>query len=233
MESEVMTMKKILMALTNVDHYEGHDERKTGVWLEEAYTFYDVLTKAGFEVTFASTDGSRIPVDPASADEKIQAESSSGGFWDGMEHSVKFSDVNPDEYSAIYFCGGHGAMWDFPDNRTLQRLAEKIYGNGGYIASVCHGEAGLVHLRDKNGEPLVKGKKVNGFTNEEEKLNGTDKLVPLSPEDELVKDGAIFVKGEPYTEFAVSDQRFITGQNPMSIGKVSNMLVEALNGGAR
>lgn len=227
-------MKKILMALTNVDHYLGHEERKTGVWLEEAATFYDVLTNAGFDVTFASTNGGKIPVDPASAaaDEKTMAVASSKGFRDGMEHSVRFADVNPDDYSAVYFCGGHGAMWDFPDNETLQQLAEKIYGNGGYIASVCHGEAGLVHLKDENGEPLVKGKKVNGFTNEEEKLNGTDRLVPLSPENELKKDGADFVKGDPYTEFAVADGRFITGQNPMSIHKVSVMLADALKGGA-
>ena len=220
------------MALTNVDHYLGHDERKTGVWLEEAATFYDVLTNAGFEVTFASTNGGKIPIDPASADadEKTKAAASSEGFRDGMEHSVKFADVSPEDYSAVYFCGGHGAMWDFPDNKVLQNLAEKVYGGGGYIASVCHGEAGLVNLKDENGEPLVKGKKVNGFTNEEEKMNGTDQLVPLSPEDELKKDGADFVKGGPYTEFAVADERFITGQNPMSIGKVSAMLVDALKG---
>ena len=220
------------MALTNVDHYLGHDERKTGVWLEEAATFYDVLTKAGFPVTFASTDGGAVPIDPASAaaDNKTQTAAASEGFRRGMENSVRFADVNPEDYAAVYFCGGHGAMWDFPDNTVLQHLAEKIYADGGYIASVCHGEAGLVHLKDENGEPLVKGKKVNGFTNEEEKLNGTEKLVPLSPEDELKKDGADFVKGDPYTEFAVADQRFITGQNPMSVHKVSVMLAEALKG---
>jgi putative intracellular protease/amidase len=223
-------MKKVLMALTNVDHYLGHDERKTGVWLEEAATFYDILTNAGFEVTFASANGGNIPVDPGSAmaDDRTQAAASSAGFSDGMKHSVRFADVRPENYCAVYFCGGHGAMWDFPDNTALQHLAEKVYENGGYIASVCHGEAGLVNLKDGNGEPLVRGKKVNGFTNEEEKLNGTDQLVPFSPEDELKKDGADFVKGKPYTEFAVADQRFITGQNPMSVHKVSAMLADAL-----
>ncbi|MGI6212487.1 MAG: type 1 glutamine amidotransferase domain-containing protein [Anaerovoracaceae bacterium] len=223
-------MKKVLMALTNVDHYLEHPERKTGVWLEEAATFYDVLTKEGFEVVFASTEGGSIPVDPASKDvsEDIQKIVDSKGFQQGMQQSIPFSQIRPEDYRAIYFCGGHGAMWDFPDNKELISLGESIYAKGGYIASVCHGEAGLVNLKDADGNPLVRGKKVNGFTNEEEKLNGTDQLVPLSPEDELKKDGAEFVKGDPYTEFAVEDQRFITGQNPMSIRKVSEMLVKEL-----
>jgi putative intracellular protease/amidase len=223
-------MKKVLMALTNVDHYLEHPERKTGVWLEEAATFYDVMTKEGFEVVFTSTKGGKIPVDPASAavSEAIQKVVDSEGFRSGMQQSIPFDRIDPAEYEAIYFCGGHGAMWDFPNNEKLISLAETIYAKGGYIASVCHGEAGLVNLKDADGNPLVRGKKVNGFTNEEEKLNGTDKMVPLSPEDELKKDGADFVKGKPYTEFAVEDQRFITGQNPMSIHKVSEMLAAAL-----
>lgn len=223
-------MKKVLMALTNVDHYLEHPERKTGVWLEEAATFYDVLTSEGFEVVFASAKGGRIPVDPASADvsESIRKIADSEGFSRGMQESIPFADIRPEEYQAIYFCGGHGAMWDFPENRDLISLAETIYAGGGYIASVCHGEAGLVNLKAADGTPLVRGRKINGFTNEEERLNGTDKMVPLSPEDELKKDGAEFVKGQPYTEFAVEDQRFITGQNPMSIHKVAEMLAGAL-----
>ncbi|MBB5182143.1 type 1 glutamine amidotransferase domain-containing protein [Catenisphaera adipataccumulans] len=223
-------MKKVLMALTNVDHYLEHPERKTGVWLEEAASFYDVLTKNGFEVVFASTNGGPIPIDPASADvsENIQKIVDSEKFSQGMKGSIPFEKIDPKEYAAIYFCGGHGAMWDFPKNEKLIDLAETIYSNGGYIASVCHGEAGLVNLKDADGKPLVQGKKVNGFTNEEEKLNGTDQMVPLSPENELIKDGADFVKGDPYTEFAVEDQRLITGQNPMSVHKVAEMLSAAL-----
>ena len=223
-------MKKVVMALTNVDHYLEHPERKTGVWLEEAANFYDVLTKAGCEVVFASTKGGRIPVDPASADAgaAVQKIADSEGFRTGMQESIPFVKLQPRDYAAIYFCGGHGAMWDFPTNRDLLSLAEAIYADGGYIASVCHGEAGLIHLRAADGTPLVRGKKINGFTNEEEKLNGTDRMVPLSPEDELKKAGAEFVKGNPYTEFVVEDQRFITGQNPMSSRKVAETLVRAL-----
>jgi putative intracellular protease/amidase len=231
MKVRFSAMKKVLMALTNVDHYLEHPERKTGVWLEEAAAFYDVLTKAGFDVVFASTKGGLIPVDPGSkaVDENIREIVDSEGFSKGMQQSIPFTDIKPEEYEAIYFCGGHGAMWDFPNNKQLISLAESIYSKGGYIASVCHGEAGLINLKDADGNPLVRGKKINGFTNAEEKMNGTDKLVPLSPEDELKKAGAEYVQGAPFTEFAVEDQRFITGQNPMSIRKVSEMLVKELN----
>ena len=223
-------MKKVLMALTNVDHYLEYPERKTGVWLEEAAAFYDILTKAGYEVVFASTNGGRVPVDPAStaASPDIQNVTESSAFQEGMQNTIPFSQIRPKDYDAIYFCGGHGAMWDFPDNKELADLAQTIYARGGYIASVCHGKAGLVNLKAPDGTPLVRGKKVNGFTNAEERLNGTDEMVPLSPENELKKDGAEFVQGAPYTEFAVEDQRFITGQNPMSVRKVAEMLAAAL-----
>jgi putative intracellular protease/amidase len=202
--------------------------------LEEAAVFYDVLTKGGFEVVFASSKGGQVPIDPASmtVNDNIQKMASSESFQRSMQQSMPFVKIHqPEAYQAIYFCGGHGAMWDFPNNKELSALAETIYTNGGFIASVCHGEAGLVNLKDSDGNPLVRGKKINGFTDAEEKINGTDQMVPLSPESELKKAGAQFVKGEPFTEFAVEDQRFITGQNPMSVRKVAEMLVQALKKG--
>lgn len=223
-------MKKILITETNIDTY-GDSGQPTGIWLEEATSFYDVVTAAGYEVDFASANGGKVPVDPHSAradgrtmqifyDEKF--------YKRAIGNTKKFSEVKADDYAAIYFCGGHGAMWDFPNNADLIKLAEDIYSNGGYITSVCHGEVGLLNLKDSNGEYLVKGKNINGFTDEEEMLNGTTGIVPFLGETELKKRGAIFVKGRPFTEFAVSDQRFITGQNPFSSTKVAKLLVEEL-----
>ncbi len=223
-------MAKIIMALTNVDEYIGNPEHKTGVWLEEATNFFDTVTKAGHEVVFASTKGGAVPIDPRSAEADANTLAIADGkvFKNGMENTIPFADLNPDDFSAIYFCGGHGTMWDFPQNAKLQYLAQSIYAKDGYIASVCHGEAGLVGLKDTNGEPLVKGKKINGFTNEEEVINEMDAFVPFSPEDKIKELGGIFVNGAPYTEFAVADQHFVTGQNPMSSGKVARLLVEEL-----
>jgi len=225
-------MAKILVVETNVDHY-GESSRGTGVWLEEITSFYDVVTKAGHEVDFASVNGGAIPVDPASAraDARTMEIFADPEFHAAaLENTKKLTDVNAGDYAAIYYGGGHGVMWDFPDNADLQKIAETIYANGGYITSVCHGEVGLLNLKDENGEYLVKGKTINGFTDQEEAMNGTDGIVPFHAEAELVARGANFVKGAPFTEFAVEDQRFITGQNPFSSTKVAQLLVKALEG---
>ena len=223
-------MKKILIAETSVNRYESAD-RKTGVWLEEITSFYDVMKKAGYEVDFASARGGAVAVDPASAEadpETMRIFNDPEFHKAALEATMKFSDVNAEDYAAIYFGGGHGAIWDFPDNAELQNIAETIYADGGYITSVCHGEAGLINLKDKDGKYLIKDKKINGFTNEEEDMNGTTGFLPYAAETELIRHGAKFVKGAPYTEFAVEDQRFITGQNPFSSTKVAHMLAEAL-----
>ncbi len=224
-------MAKIIMALTNVDEYIGHPEHKTGVWLEEAVSFYAAVIEAGHEVTFASNNGGAVPIDPRSAQAgpDIMKKAADEKFKHGMNNTIPFDTINPDDYAAIYFCGGHGTMWDFPNSKGLQNLAQSIYAHNGFIASVCHGEAGLVGLKDEDGSPLVKGKKINGFTNEEEDMNGMSAIVPFSPEDELVRLGAEFVNGAPYTAFAVSDQHFITGQNPMSSRRVAELLIRELN----
>lgn len=223
-------MKKILIAETNVSQY-GENPRKTGVWLEEITSFYNVVKKAGYEVDFASAEGGAVPVDPASADadpETMRIFHDPAFHRAALEETMKFRDVNPSDYIAVYYGGGHGAMWDFTNDEHLQDIAETIYQNGGFITSVCHGEAGLLNLRDADGEYLVKGKRINGFTDQEEQMNGTENLVPLAAESELKKRGADFVKGAPFTEYAVEDQRFITGQNPMSSTKVAELLVQAL-----
>ncbi len=230
-DKENQPMKKILIAETNMGQYGCDASRKTGVWLEEITSFYDVVTQAGFEVDFASPKGGAVPIDPHSmrADARTLEIYGDPAFRKAaMEETRKLSDLDADDYAAIYFGGGHGVIWDFPDDPDLRALAERIHAAGGCIASVCHGEAGLINLKAPDGGYLVSGKKINGFTNEEEALNGTDALLPYAAETELVKHGAEFVKGPPFTEFAVSDQRFITGQNPMSSTKVAQLLVEAL-----
>ena len=229
-DNQERTMKKILVAETNVSHY-GNSDRQTGVWLEEITSFYDVVTAAGYAVDFASPKGGTVPVDPSSAkaDARTMEIFADPVFHKAaLEETKKLSDVKAEDYIAIYFGGGHGVMWDFPDNADLQNLAQDIYASGGYITSVCHGEVGLLNLKDSAGEYLVKGKKINGFTDKEEALHGTTDAVPFAAEAELVKRGANFVKGAPFTEFAVKDGRFITGQNPMSSTKVAKLLVEAL-----
>lgn len=143
--------------------------------------------------------------------------------------TLKPSDINPDDYIAIYYAGGHGVLWDFPDNEELQSISQKIYEQGGFVASVCHGAVGLLNIQLSDGSLLIKDKKVTGFSNEEERLVELDQFVPFLTETELVAQGAIYQKAnEPWAAFAVEDQRLITGQNPASGGAVADLLIAAL-----
>ena len=143
--------------------------------------------------------------------------------------TMQASEGNPDDYIALHYAGGHGVIWDFPDNEELQFISRKIYENGGVVSSVCHGAAGLLNIKLSNGNLLVKGKELTGFSNEEEKLAELDKFVPFLTETELLARGAIYKKAdEPWISFAVEDNRLITGQNPASGGAVADLLIKAL-----
>lgn len=143
--------------------------------------------------------------------------------------TLKPSEVKPDDYAAIYFAGGHGMIWDFPDNQELQTISRKIDENGGCVSSVCHGVAGLLNITLSDGTLLVNGKKVTGFSNEEEKLAELDRYVPFLTETELKARGGVYEKaGEPWVAFAIEDRRLITGQNPASGGAVADLLLKAL-----
>ena len=140
------------------------------------------------------------------------------------------AQVNPDDYAAIYFVGGLGVMWDFPENQELQLLSRHIYEAGGYVTSVCHGVVALLNITLSDGTLLIKDKQVTGFSNEEERQAQLDQLVPFMTEDALLNRGARYVKAElPWAPFALEDARVITGQNPASGGPVADLLVQALN----
>ena len=150
------------------------------------------------------------------------------GFMNRLGTTLKPSEVNAADYAAIYFVGGHGVLWDFPDNEELQALSRKIYESGGIV---CHGAASLLDIRLSDGTLLIKGKQVTGFSNEEERLVELDKYVPYLTEDELVKRGAIYKKADtPWAPFTIVDGRVITGQNPASGGAVADLLIQQLSG---
>lgn len=225
-----MNTKKILVVLTNVSQYKN-DEEKTGLWLAEATEFVDEVTKAGFEVDYVSPKGGSVPIDPRSlkkvyvSKEDLQLSESADFKERALIHSLKPEDLQPEDYIAIYYTGGHGVNWDFPDNKELQEIAYSIYEQGGYISSVCHGVAGLLNIRVRDGHYLIEGKKITGFTKWEEILSGKLKKVPFITETEVKKRGADFQKKLPYTSFAIQDGRFVTGQNPMSGRAVAKCLL--------
>ncbi|GLC88883.1 type 1 glutamine amidotransferase domain-containing protein [Lysinibacillus piscis] len=224
-------MKKILVVLTNATRYQGTTDA-TGLWLGEATEFVEEVTKQGFEVDYVSPKGGFVPLDPRSlkyADEATFSIYESEDFQNrALKYSMQPKDVNPNEYMAIYYTGGHGVMWDFPHNLELQQLSLAIYNNGGYITSVCHGIAGLLHIKDTNGNYLIQNKKITGFTTTEELLSGKKSIVPFLNIDIANKNGAIFQKVRAFRSFVVQDGRLITGQNPFSTKAVAQTLLANL-----
>jgi putative intracellular protease/amidase len=227
--------KKILVVLTSFEKYPNLN-RATGLWLGEAVHFVKKVTEAGYVVDYVSPKGGYTPIDPHSlaAAEPIDWEwYQKKDFMNRLGTTLKPSEVKPDDYVAIYYAGGHGVIWDFPENEALQTISRTIYENGGFVSSVCHGAVGLLNIKLANGSLLVKGKTVTGFSNEEEKLAELDQFVPFLTETELVSRGAIYKKADkPWASFAIEDHRLITGQNPASGGAVADLLLAALRANA-
>lgn len=139
--------------------------------------------------------------------------------------------VKADEYSVIYYTGGHGVMYDFADNHALQDLARKIYEKGGIVAAVCHGVVGLLNIKLSNNCLLLKNRKVTGFSNIEEKLAELDDVVPFLTENELGARGGEYSKhDEPWKPYVVDDDRLITGQNPASTALLAEAVLKKLKG---
>lgn len=223
--------KKILVVLTSVEKYPNLN-RATGLWLGEAVHFVKKVEAAGYAVDYVSPKGGYTPIDPHSLAmaEPIDWEwYQKKEFMNRLGATLAPSEVKPDDYAAIYYAGGHGVIWDFPENEALQRISRTIYERGGIVSSVCHGAVGLLNITLSNGSLLVKGKTVTGFSNEEERLAELDKFVPFLTETELVSRGAVYTKADKaWAPFAVEDDRLITGQNPASGGAVADRLIEAL-----
>jgi putative intracellular protease/amidase len=224
-------MKKILVVLTSVAKYPSLN-RATGLWLGEAVHFVEKMESAGYEIDYVSPLGGYVSIDPHSlalGDFIDWQWYQKKEFMNRLGNTLNPAQINPDDYIAIYYAGGHGVMWDFPDNETLQSITRQIYENGGYVTSVCHGVVGLLNVTLSDGNLLIKNKKLTGFSNEEEKQVELDEVVPFLTETELIARGAIFEKSiEPWAEFVVKDNRIITGQNPASSRKVADLLIASL-----
>ncbi|KAF1298690.1 peptidase C56 [Enterococcus sp. JM4C] len=227
-------MKKVLIVETNVTRYSGTYEL-TGLWLGEAAEFIDELKKAGIAYDFVSPLGGFVPLDPRSlkyTDESIVAVYEDPDFIQrGLVHTMSPNQIVASDYSAIYYTGGHGVMWDFPNNTDLQNITKEIYVQGGYLTSVCHGVAGLLNCKDDEGNYLIANKQLTGFTTMEEIIAGKRSVVPFLNQKVAEQNGAIFKKKRFYKEFAIQDGQLITGQNPFSVRAVAKLLINELNGG--
>lgn len=228
-QQKTKTMKKKILFVVTSHDTKGNTGEKTGYYLAEVSHPWKVLTQAGYEIDFVSPKGGNPPVDGFDLTDPENKE-----FWENeyyhkkISNSIKPSEVNPTAYAAIYYAGGHGAMWDLPDNAEIARIATQIYEQDGVVAAVCHGPAGLVNIKLSNGYFLIDGKKVNGFSNEEEEQVKLNNVVPFLLEDQLKNRGGIYEKSAPWQQHVTVDQRLITGQNPQSAKAVGEAIKVAL-----
>ncbi|NEU10140.1 type 1 glutamine amidotransferase domain-containing protein [Flavihumibacter sp. R14] len=224
---------KILIVLTS--HSElGNTGHKTGFWIEEFAAPYYVLSDAGAQISIASPKGGQPPIDPKSAEPENQTEATKRFNADPdlqkrLANTEKLSAVSPEDFDAVFYPGGHGPLWDLTNDPDSIRLIETLWNAGKPVAAVCHAPAVLLNVRDSNGDALVKGKQVTGFTNSEEEAVQLTKVVPFLLEDELKTRGGIFSKKEDWASYSVKDGQLITGQNPASSEAVAKELLKILS----
>lgn len=223
---------KVLIVLTSHDQL-GDTGRKTGFWLEELAAPYFVFKDAGAQITLASPKGGRPPLDPKSNETAFQTDVTRRFEKDAdanaqLDNTVRLGDVKQEDYDTVFYPGGHGPLWDLAEDEDSIKLLESFLHAGKTIALVCHAPGALRHVEVSDGNPVVKGKVVTGFTNGEEEEVGLTQVVPFLVEDELMKLGATFSRVKNWDVHTVSDGPIITGQNPASSGPTARLLLDTL-----
>ncbi|AEF35875.1 MULTISPECIES: type 1 glutamine amidotransferase domain-containing protein [Mycolicibacter] len=227
--------KHILNVVSNVAHYDDPAE-PTGLWLSELTHAYQIFADAGYQQTIASPKGGPSPLEPRSLKFPNFDKSAKAWHADAAKMALLAGTASPDEidpadFDAIYFTGGHAVMFDFPDSQGLQRITREIFERGGIVSSVCHGYCGLLNTRLSDGSLLVSGRRLTGFAWVEEVLARVNKLVPYNAEAEMKKRGARYQKGLlPFASHVVADGRLVTGQNPGSAKATAKKIVSVLGG---
>ncbi|MBK0369388.1 type 1 glutamine amidotransferase domain-containing protein [Flavobacterium agrisoli] len=224
-------MKKVVFVLTSHDQL-GDTGKKTGFWVEEFAAPYYALTDNGFEVTIASPLGGQPPIDPKSDDPDAATEDtkrfdSDKALQEKLKNTVKLADINQADFDAVFYPGGHGPLWDLANDQNSIALIESFYNHNKPVSFVCHAPAALKNVK-VNGDYLVSGKKVTGFSNSEEEAVGLFNVVPFLLEDVLQEKGGIYSKGTDWGVYAVEDGLLITGQNPASSKLVAEKLMAQL-----
>ena len=222
----------VLIVLTSHDQL-GDTGKKTGFWLEELAAPYYVLKDAGATLTLASPKGGQPPLDPKSEEPDHQTRSTERFSTDSeaqaaLAHTKRLAEVSADEFDAVFYPGGHGPMWDMPDNAASIALIEAFVKGDKPVVAVCHAPAALINVRGANGESLLKGKRVAGFTNTEEEAMGATAIVPFLLEDKLKQKGGIYSKAADMAAYVQVDANLVTGQNPASSGPAARELLKLL-----
>lgn len=225
--------KRILHVVSNVAHYADPAD-PTGLWLSELTHAYDVFAAQGYVQRIVSPKGGVTPLEPRSLkwpnrDASVKAWLADDAHRALLASTAKPEDIDPADFDAIYFTGGHAVMWDFPDDAGLQRLTRDIYERGGIVASVCHGYCGLLNTTLSDGSLLVARRRLTGFSWREEILAGVAKKMPYNAEEQMKRRGARYEKALlPFVPKVVVDGRLVTGQNPQSAKATALRVAELL-----
>lgn len=222
------TAKPVLFVVTS-HPTKGSSGQPTGYFLGEVTHPLAELEDAGLTVEFASIAGGEPPVDGLDLDDPINARYwNDKNFRAAMSKTMRLDDVDPGRYAAVFFAGGHGTMWDFPESHAAQHVARDVYEAGGVVGAVCHGPSALVNVKLSNGRYLVDGKRIAAFTDDEERAVELDTVVPFLLASKLSERGALHQPAANWQSQVVVDGRLITGQNPQSAKVLGEALCEAL-----
>jgi len=227
---------KVLIVLTSHDEL-GNTGRKTGFWLEELAAPYYAFKDAGVEIVLASPKGGQPPLDPVSNEPSFQTDLTRRFEADAdantqLANTVRLDSVSQADFDTVFYPGGHGPLWDLAEDKHSIALIESFINADKPVALVCHAPGVLRHVTAADGQPLVAGKKVTGFTNSEEEGVGLTNVVPFLVEDELKAKGGVYSKGDDWGSYVVSDGLLITGQNPASSAAAAERLIQQLSGKA-
>ncbi|WP_342654812.1 type 1 glutamine amidotransferase domain-containing protein [Pseudomonas sp. F3-2] len=223
---------KILMVLTSHDQL-GNTGKKTGFWLEELAAPYYVFKDSGHQVVLASPKGGQPPLDPKSNEPDFQTEATHRFEADSeataqLKSTLSLKDVRVEDFDAVFYPGGHGPLWDLAEDAFSIALIENTLAAGKPLAAVCHAPGVFRNVKAADGQPLVAGKSVTGFTNSEEDAVGLTDVVPFLVEDMLKEKGGKYSKGADWSSYVVEDGLLITGQNPGSSEAAAKALVARL-----
>ncbi len=227
-------MSKRILIITTSNAVMGNTGKPTGIWAEELAVPYYAFIDAGFDVEIASPKGGPIPFDPSSIkqpgenDPVVERLLGDASVQARIKSTRTAAEVDASAFDAVFFPGGHGTMWDLPNDAGVTRAVETAYAQGKLVGAVCHGPAGLVSAKRNDGRPIVEGKRVNAFTDAEEAEVGLIDVVPFRLESRLRELGGRFESAGNWQPFAVRDGQLVTGQNPQSSALVAQKLIEAL-----
>lgn len=230
-----MDTLKMLIVATGTGMY-ANETLQTGLWLSELTHIYHSAGSWKYEITLASPKGGDIPVDPESVkpvalDKLSKQYWDDPGFRDKLQHAKRLDEVSGQVFDCVYLAGGHGTMYDFPDNVVLQAIIRDHYEAHKIVAAICHGVSGLLNVKMSDGVYLIKDKRITGFSWFEESIARRTKEVPFNLEAALKKRGADYEKAFiPMTSKVVVSRNLITGENPFSSKEMAEVVMQQLNG---